>query len=91
MSIKMSFGTLARFSAPRCYQQMSNSVTEVANGFLLGNTEITCRSKLFMKCLHQVLGFHLREEDSAVFASVLIAPRMKEHQDVFRRFSSDGD
>ena len=42
-------------------------------------------------CLHKVLGFGLPEEDSAVFASVLITPRKKEHWDVFRHFSSAGD
>lgn len=44
-----------------------------------------------MMCLHKVLGFDLSEEESSEFASVLITPRMKEHRDVFREFSSDGD
>lgn len=46
---------------------------------------------MFMVRLHKVLGFGLPEEDSAVFASVLITPRMKEQRDVFRQFSSDRD
>lgn len=46
---------------------------------------------MLMLCLPKVLGFGLPEEDSAVFASVLITPRMKKHRDVFRQFSSDGD
>lgn len=44
-----------------------------------------------MLCLPKVLGFGLLEEDSAVFASVLITPGMEKHRDVFRQFSSDGD
>lgn len=46
---------------------------------------------MFMMCLQKVLGFGLPEEDSAVFFSVLINPRMKEHRAVFRQFCSDQD
>lgn len=46
---------------------------------------------MFMMCLQKMLGFCLPEEDSAVFSSVLINPRMKEHRAVFRQFRSDQD
>lgn len=46
---------------------------------------------MFMMCLHKVLGFGFPEENSVVFASVLITPWIKEHQDVFRQFGSDRD
>lgn len=39
----------------------------------------------------KVLGFGLPEEDSAVFSSVLINPRMKKHRAVFRQFCFDQD
>lgn len=46
---------------------------------------------MFVMCLHQGLGFGLAEEDWTAFALVLLIPRVKECQDVFRHFSSDGD
>lgn len=44
-----------------------------------------------MICLQKVLGFGLPEEDSAVFSSVLIKPRIKKDRAVFRQFCSDQD
>lgn len=44
-----------------------------------------------MMCLQNSIGFGLAEEDSAVFSSVLINPRMKKHRAVFRQVCSDQD
>lgn len=46
---------------------------------------------MLMMWLHKVFGIGLPEQDSSVFASELIIPRVKEHHNVFRQFTSDGD